>query len=58
MRHSTDHVFERRHEQGGHFAATETPHLLAQDVRDMFGKGGPAYRVVKGKTGYNVCAKL
>ena len=45
-------VFERDHESGGHFAAYEKPELLAGDLRDMFGKGGPCYQVVKGASGY------
>ncbi|KAF9479934.1 alpha/beta-hydrolase [Pholiota conissans] len=46
-------VFESvEHESGGHFAAHEKPELLVGDVRKMFGKSGPAYGVVPGKTGY------
>ncbi|CDO78188.1 hypothetical protein BN946_scf184694.g3 [Trametes cinnabarina] len=45
-------VFESEHEAGGHFAATEQPEALAGDLRKMFGKGGPAYGVVRGKDGY------
>ncbi|VDB86669.1 unnamed protein product [Peniophora sp. CBMAI 1063] len=41
-----------RHERGGHFAAYEVPELLVGDLRKMFGKGGPAYRVVEGNDGY------
>ncbi|KAK5631957.1 hypothetical protein RRF57_007671 [Xylaria bambusicola] len=33
-------VFERDHEDGGHFAAWERPDELVKDLRDMFGKGG------------------
>ncbi|GLB38172.1 putative epoxide hydrolase [Lyophyllum shimeji] len=44
-------VFESEHKDGGHFAAFEKPELLVGDVRKMFGKGGPAYRVVKDKDG-------
>ncbi|KAI1076613.1 alpha/beta-hydrolase [Whalleya microplaca] len=33
-------VFEKWHEEGGHFAAYETPELLVGDLREMFGKGG------------------
>lgn len=40
------------HESGGHFAAYEQPESLADDLRKMFGKGGPAFGVVSGKTGY------
>ncbi|KAJ9614261.1 hypothetical protein H2200_002397 [Cladophialophora chaetospira] len=47
-----DVVFERAHEQGGHFFAYERPDDLVRDVRDMFGKKGGAYNVVKGKDGY------
>ncbi|KAJ7776756.1 Alpha/Beta hydrolase protein [Mycena maculata] len=45
-------VFEAQHDRGGHFAAHEEPELLVDDVRKMFGKGGPAFGVVPGKTGY------
>ncbi|KAF7299505.1 EHN domain-containing protein [Mycena indigotica] len=45
-------VFEAEHTKGGHFAAHEVPELLVDDVRKMFGKGGPAFGVVSGKTGY------
>ncbi|OTB17837.1 hypothetical protein K445DRAFT_315577 [Daldinia sp. EC12] len=31
-------VFEKRHEDGGHFAAFERPEKLAADLRTMFGK--------------------
>ncbi|KAK7699389.1 hypothetical protein SLS64_011685 [Diaporthe eres] len=40
-------VFEKRHEDGGHFAAHERPEKLADDLRTMFGKGGGAESVVK-----------
>ncbi|KAJ6455409.1 Alpha/Beta hydrolase protein [Mycena sanguinolenta] len=45
-------VFESQHDHGGHFAAHEEPQLLVDDVRKMFGKNGPAFGVVPGKTGY------
>ena len=45
-------AFAATHERGGHFAAYEVPEMLAGDLRKMFGKGGPAYGVVKGKDGY------
>ena len=45
-------VFEADHEDGGHFAAHERPEQLAQDLFAMFGKGGGAYGVVEGKSGY------
>ncbi|KAF9233470.1 Alpha/Beta hydrolase protein [Melanogaster broomeanus] len=40
------------HESGGHFASHEKPEELANDLHKMFGKGGGAYGVVPGKTGY------
>lgn len=45
-------VFDSEHERGGHFAAHEKPQDLVEDLHKMFGKGGPAYNVVKGKDGY------
>ncbi|KAK0488142.1 Alpha/Beta hydrolase protein [Armillaria luteobubalina] len=45
-------VFESEHASGGHFAAHEKPQELVNDLRKMFGKGGPAFGVVPGKTGY------
>ncbi|KAI1337911.1 alpha/beta-hydrolase [Xylariaceae sp. FL0016] len=45
-------VFERAHENGGHFAAWEKPKELVIDVREMFGKGGGAFGCVKGANGY------
>ncbi|KAG6900645.1 hypothetical protein C0993_006749 [Termitomyces sp. T159_Od127] len=41
------------HEEGGHFAAYEKPDVLAGDLKKMFGKGGRAFGVVKGKNGYD-----
>lgn len=46
-------VFEAENERGGHFYATEKPELLVRDLRTMFGKGGGAYKAVKGKSGYD-----
>ncbi|KAH8671981.1 putative epoxide hydrolase [Tricladium varicosporioides] len=46
-------VFESFNETGGHFYATEKPSFLARDLRTMFGKGGGAFKVVKGKSGYD-----
>ncbi|KAI1795656.1 epoxide hydrolase [Ganoderma leucocontextum] len=46
-------VFESEHDAGGHFAAFEVPEKLAGDLRKMYGKGGIAYGVVPGKTGYD-----
>ena len=45
-------VFESEHESGGHFAAHEKPEELVEDVRRMFGRGGGAFGVVKGRNGY------
>ncbi|KAJ6571809.1 Alpha/Beta hydrolase protein [Mycena capillaripes] len=45
-------VFEEEHDSGGHFAAYERPAYLANDLRKMFGKDGPAYGIVPGKSGY------
>jgi hypothetical protein len=45
-------VQEREHEKGGHFAAHEVPEALVEDLRIMFGRDGPAFGVVLGKTGY------
>ncbi|EPQ54707.1 hypothetical protein GLOTRDRAFT_139227 [Gloeophyllum trabeum ATCC 11539] len=45
-------VFEADHESGGHFAAYERPEELVGDLRKMFGRGGPAFGVVPGLTGY------
>ncbi|KAH8832506.1 Alpha/Beta hydrolase protein [Flagelloscypha sp. PMI_526] len=45
-------VFEGQHTSGGHFAAYEVPELLVSDLRKMFGKGGPAFGVVSGRSGY------
>ncbi|CAA7271338.1 unnamed protein product [Cyclocybe aegerita] len=45
-------VFEKEHESGGHFAAHEKPVELVTDLRNMFGKNGPAYGVVKDRKGY------
>ena len=45
-------VFESEHQKGGHFAAHEKPEELVGDVRRMFGRGGGAFGVVKGKDGY------
>ncbi|EAU83969.2 epoxide hydrolase [Coprinopsis cinerea okayama7 len=45
-------IFEGDHDSGGHFAAYEVPEMLVGDLRKMFGKDGPAFGVVPGKTGY------
>lgn len=40
-------VFEKRHEEGGHFAAYEKPGLLVGDLREMFKGDGGAADLVK-----------
>ncbi|KAK0446993.1 Alpha/Beta hydrolase protein [Desarmillaria tabescens] len=51
--HTTGNIiFESEHTSGGHFLAHEKLQELVDDVRMMFGKGGPAFGVVPGKTGY------
>ncbi|KAF7310174.1 putative epoxide hydrolase [Mycena indigotica] len=45
-------VYQRAHPRGGHFAAWEKPEELVSDLREMFGRGGKAFGVVKGKDGY------
>ncbi|KAF8073535.1 Alpha/Beta hydrolase protein [Lyophyllum atratum] len=45
-------VFSSEHESGGHFAAHEKPRELVGDLRKMFGRGGGAFGVVGGKSGY------
>lgn len=40
-------VFQKRHEEGGHFAAYEKPELLVHDVQTMFGHGGGAFDIAK-----------
>jgi len=49
-------VFERDHPTGGHFAAWERPDEIVGDLREMFGKGGGAYNVVHGRSGYGPLA--
>ncbi|KAI0643068.1 alpha/beta-hydrolase [Trametes meyenii] len=45
-------VYAEQHDEGGHFAAYEQPEALAEDLRRMFGRRGPAYGIVHGKDGY------
>ena len=51
-------VFQKEHERGGHFAAWEQPDAIVSDLREMFGRNGGAYGVVKGKNGYSASSKL
>lgn len=45
-------VKEKEFDRGGHFAAWEVPELLAGDLKEFLGKGGPAYGAVTSKSGY------
>ncbi len=45
--------FKSEHDAGGHFAAFEVPEKLAGDLRKIYGKGGSAYGVVAGNSGYD-----
>jgi pimeloyl-ACP methyl ester carboxylesterase len=46
-------VHQTEYERGGHFAAYEQPKTLVKDMCIMFGKGGGAFGVVEGATGYD-----
>jgi hypothetical protein len=52
LRAESNVVFESEHDAGGHFAAYEKPEALTDDLRRMFGKGGPAAGVVLGHDGF------
>jgi hypothetical protein len=45
-------VFESDYDKGGHFAAWERPDAIVGDLQKMFGKGGPCFSIVPGKSGY------
>ncbi|KAL1600640.1 hypothetical protein SLS60_007027 [Paraconiothyrium brasiliense] len=45
-------VYESEYDEGGHFAAWERPDAIAKDLQAMFGRGGPAFACVDGKSGY------
>ena len=45
-------IYVGESDKGGHFAAWERPDVIATDLGKMFGKGGDAYGVVEGKSGY------
>lgn len=45
-------VKETEFERGGHFAAWEVPELVAGDLKEFLGKGGPAYAAIEGNDGY------
>lgn len=52
LRAESNVVFESEHDVGGHFAAYEQPEALVDDLRRMFGKGGPAAGVVQRHDGF------
>jgi len=45
-------VHESVHDKGGHFAAHERPDVIIADLQKMFGRDGPCYDIVSGKSGY------
>lgn len=45
--------FESEHEKGGHFSTWEAPDAVASDLNGMFGKKGPCYSIINGKSGYD-----
>ncbi|KAI9812742.1 MAG: hypothetical protein M1827_004498 [Pycnora praestabilis] len=45
-------VYESDNDKGGHFSAWERPDVISGDLKKMFGMGGGAFGVVKGKEGY------
>ena len=45
-------IFEKSYEKGGYFAGWERPGDLADGLCEMFGTGGDAFGVVKGRDGY------
>ncbi|THV02305.1 alpha/beta-hydrolase [Dendrothele bispora CBS 962.96] len=47
-----DHTLVGTNKGGGHFAAYERPEALVEDLRNMFGRGGPAFGVTSKKGGY------
>ena len=46
-------VLQSTHTRGGHFAATENPEAIAEDLISMLGWEGGAFGVVKGRDGYS-----
>jgi len=45
-------VWKGKYEKGGHFAGWERPDDVVKGLREMFGKGGGAEGVVKGRRGF------
>lgn len=46
-------VYESESPRGGHFAAWEMPDVIAADLQKMFSKGGPCYKAVSSRSGYD-----
>lgn len=46
-------VYQKDHDSGGHFEAFERPDAIVDDLRTMFGKGGGAFGVVRGCSGFD-----
>lgn len=44
-------VYWKEHDKGGHFAATESPDVLIQDIRDFTRKVRPEHRAELVKSG-------
>ena len=45
-------VYHSEYDKGGHFAAWERPDAIVRDLQTMFGTGGGAFGVIKGRSGY------
>jgi hypothetical protein len=52
LRAESNVVLESEHDVGGHFPAYEQPEALVDDLRRMFGKGGPAAGAVPWHDGF------
>ena len=45
-------VRQSQNSSGGHFAAWEVPEVIAEDLWAMYGREGPCFRIVPGRSGY------
>lgn len=45
-------VHESVSDKGGHFAGWERPDVISGDLQTMFGKRGPCFGLIEGKSGY------
>jgi hypothetical protein len=45
-------VRQSEHPHGGHFAAWEVPEAIVEDLRAMYNKDGPCYKIIPTKDGY------